>query len=260
MAKIKFYAVRKGRRPGIYTRWSGTGGAEEQVKGYPGAVYKGFSGRREAETYLASGDLLTAGQQRPAEPALPGLEDAPESGSGPVRSPAAARDAYKKDLAAGKVVVFTDGASTGNPGPGGYGVVMLYGNSRKELSAGFQCTTNNRMELLACIAALRALTGSGPVIIYSDSRYVVNAVEKGWARRWQKNNWLRAPDAQGRASPAENVDLWQQMLDLLDRRPVEFRWVKGHARHPENERCDQLAVQAARGPNLLPDPGYNGRC
>ncbi len=263
MAKKNFYAVVRGRKPGIYTRWSEAGGAEEQVKGYPGAIYKGFCLRREAEAYLRSTE-----RQLPPEP--PVVENSrPEakeklqgevSSEGKKRGRRRGRDAYLAELAAGKVVVFTDGSSIGNPGRGGYGVVMLYGDARKELSAGFRCTTNNRMELLACIVALREIKRPAQVVIYSDSRYVVNAVQKGWARRWQKNEWMRAPDAQGQTFRAENVDLWEQMLGLLEQYQVEFHWVKGHASHPENERCDQLALQAARGHDLPPDTGYRGRC
>lgn len=258
MAAKHFYAVVKGRKPGIYTRWSGAGGAEEQVKGYPGAVFKGFVLQAEAELYLRSGGEL------PVPPALLEFRMIPLGGENlfgeetrPAGQPAGG---FQAELSAGKVVVFTDGASTGNPGPGGYGVVMLYGKARKEFSAGFRCTTNNRMELLACIAALRMLKRPAVVVIYSDSRYVVDAVQKGWARRWQKNNWMRARKKHGQALPAENIDLWEEMLSLLDRHTVEFRWVRGHASNPENERCDQLAVQAARGYDLPPDPGYRGQC
>jgi ribonuclease HI len=251
-AKKQFYTIVKGRVPGIYDRWSGEGGAEEQVKGYPGAVFKGFVTRAEAETYLRSG-----GKELPA--AKPSFEtkDQPVPVAQPTRS---MPSAYQAELDAGKVVIFTDGASIGNPGPGGYGVVQLFGKERKELSAGFRCTTNNRMELLACIVALRGLNRPAPVIIFSDSRYVVNAVEKGWARRWQKNGWMRLPDENGRPQRAENSDLWEEMLNLLDRFTVDFRWVKGHASNLENERCDRLAVEAAHGRSLPPDPGYKGFC
>ena len=263
MAKKNFYAVVKGHKPGIYPHWSGAGGAEEQVKGYPGAIYKGFGLRREAEAYLRSGERPLPVEQPVVENSQHEAENIAKdevTSDDTRRAPRRGRDAYLAELAAGNVVVFTDGSSIGNPGRGGYGVVMLYGEARKELSAGFRCTTNNRMELLACIVALRELKRPAPVVIYSDSRYVVDSVKKGWARRWQKNGWMRAPDAQGQVFPAENVDLWEQMLGLLDQSQVEFHWVKGHASHPENERCDQLAVQAARGRNLPPDPGYRGHC
>ncbi len=240
-----FYAVIRGRRPGIYTQWSGPGGAEEQIKGHPGAVYRGFATREEAKYYLRTG-----GEVLPAQPRLVDVD--------PVRSglqPDAPPPDYQPDLEAGKVVIFTDGASTGNPGPGGYGVLMMSGKERKEMSGGFRCTTNNRMELLGVITALSALRQRVPVVLYSDSRYVVDAVEKGWARRWRALGWMR--DGTNRA---ENADLWARLLDLLDRCPVEFRWVRGHADHPENERCDALAVQASRRGDLPPDPGFQGTC
>jgi len=185
------------------------------------------------------------------EPRL--VEDEAERPAAPSRTERPAD--YRPDLAAGKVVIFTDGASTGNPGPGGYGVVLLSGSQRKEMSGGFRCTTNNRMELLGVITALSALKQRVPVVIYSDSRYVVDAVEKGWARRWRARGWMRDD-----TNRAENADLWAQLLDLLERYPVEFRWVRGHADHPENERCDRLAVHAAHLPDLPPDPGFKGTC
>jgi ribonuclease HI len=151
------------------------------------------------------------------------------------------------------VMIYTDGACLGNPGPGGYGVVMLYGAHRKELSGGYRLTTNNRMELTAAIKGLAALKKPCGVELFSDSAYVVNAVEKGWARRWRANGWYRT-----NRERAENRDLWEELLKLCDRHRVHFNWIKGHAGHPENERCDQLAVQAARRADLPPDPGYEG--
>jgi ribonuclease HI len=150
-----------------------------------------------------------------------------------------------------QVTIYTDGACLGNPGPGGYGVVLLYGDHRKELSGGYRLTTNNRMELTAVIKGLAALKTPCAVELFSDSEYVVNAVEKGWARRWQANGWYR-PNKQ----LAENRDLWQELLRLCDKHRVRFKWIKGHAGHVENERCDQLAFQAARLPNLPADKGY----
>lgn len=245
MAKKKFYAVLKGRKPGIYTEWNGPNGAEAQVAGFAGAKYKGFATHPEADYYLKNG-----GAEMPDH-----LFDRlvpEESAAGALPED---WDAYKQDLAKGKLVIFTDGASTGNPGPGGYGVVMLFGEARKELTGGFRCTTNNRMEMMGVIAALQTLKRRSQVVLYSDSRYVVNAIEKGWAKRWKSRGWMR--DAE---NPAENADLWAQLLDLLDQHEVEIRWVKGHASHPENERCDQLAVQSAHRPNLPADSGYKGSC
>lgn len=150
------------------------------------------------------------------------------------------------------VTVYTDGACSGNPGPGGYGVVLLYGDHRKELSRGFERTTNNRMELLAAIVALDALREPCRVTVYSDSKYVVDAVSKGWAIRWRSRGWKRSGN-----QPAINADLWARMLDRLEVHSVEFEWVKGHAGDPENERCDELATTALRTPPLAEDAGYS---
>ncbi|AQS59871.1 ribonuclease HI [Desulforamulus ferrireducens] len=147
-----------------------------------------------------------------------------------------------------EVTIYTDGACSGNPGPGGYGVVMLYKDQRKELSAGFNNTTNNRMELLAAIVGLENLKEPCKVTLYTDSQYLVNAVEKGWAKKWRANGWMR-----NKKEPALNADLWERILQQLDRHQVKFIWVKGHAGNPENERCDRLAVEAAKQPNLPDD-------
>lgn len=149
------------------------------------------------------------------------------------------------------VVIYTDGACIRNPGPGGYGVVLLYGEHRKELSGGFRKTTNNRMEIMAVIAGLEVLRQKCRITLYSDSQYVVNAIRKGWARRWRANNWRRT-----RTEPALNPDLWGRLLELCEKHEVEFRWVRGHAGTKENERCDELATTAARRPGLPPDRGY----
>ena len=151
-----------------------------------------------------------------------------------------------------RVTIYTDGACTGNPGPGGYGVVLLYGDHRKELSGGFQRTTNNRMELMAAIVGLRTIKEQCRVSLYSDSKYVVDAMSEGWARRWQANGWKRT-----RREKALNPDLWEKLLSLCARHDVEFRWVRGHSGDPENERCDELAVQAARMATLPVDEGYD---
>jgi ribonuclease HI len=145
------------------------------------------------------------------------------------------------------ITIYTDGAAKGNPGPGGYGVVLLSGQYRKELSEGYELTTNNRMELLAVIAGLEALKiENSQVTIYSDSKYVVDAVEKGWI--W---NWVKI-----RFKGKKNQDLWMRFLKIYEKHQVKFVWVKGHANIPENERCDQLAVAASMKPNLKKDTGY----
>ncbi|MDR3091418.1 MAG: ribonuclease HI [Clostridiales bacterium] len=150
------------------------------------------------------------------------------------------------------VIIYTDGACSGNPGPGGYGALLRFGPHEKELSAGYKLTTNNRMEIMAAIAGLEALREPCAVEIYSDSRYLVDAVEKGWARAWRKNGWRRGKSGE----PALNPDLWERLLKLLDKHEARFVWVKGHASNPGNERCDRLAVAAAKGANLLRDDGY----
>lgn len=150
-----------------------------------------------------------------------------------------------------EVTIYTDGACLGNPGPGGYGVVLLYNSHRKELSGGYRKTTNNRMEIMAAIAGLRALKHPCGVTLYSDSRYVVQAMSEGWAKRWRAKGWKR-----NAKEPAKNPDLWAEMLDLSDRHDVSYKWVKGHAGNVENERCDALAVAAANQPNLPPDTPY----
>ncbi len=149
------------------------------------------------------------------------------------------------------VTIYTDGACIGNPGPGGYGAVLLSGEHRKELSGGFANTTNNRMEILAAIVGLESLKKPSAVTIYSDSRYLVDAIEKGWAPKWQANGWMR-----NKKERAVNPDLWERLLDLTKQHDVEFRWVRGHAGNKENERCDKLAVAAAKGRNLPVDSGY----
>lgn len=150
-----------------------------------------------------------------------------------------------------QVTMYTDGGALGNPGPGGYGVVLLYKSQRKELSGGFRRTTNNRMELMAAISGLESLKTPCQVTVYTDSKYVADAVEKGWARRWRANGWMR-----NKQERALNPDLWERLLNLLDGHQVVFRWVKGHAGNRENERCDALTQEAARQPSLPPDTVY----
>lgn len=136
-----------------------------------------------------------------------------------------------------KVEIFTDGACSGNPGPGGWGAILRYNTIEKEISGGASQTTNNRMEITAVIEALALLKESCEVILYSDSQYVCNALTKGWAKKWKANNWMR-----NKNEPALNSELWERLLGLYDKHKVTVIWVKGHAGHPENERCDRLAV------------------
>jgi ribonuclease HI len=144
--------------------------------------------------------------------------------------------------------IYTDGAARGNPGPGGYGIVLIWGQKRKEISAGYRLTTNNRMELLAVIVALQTLTKSDiPVTIHTDSRYIVDSVQKKWL-----NNWIRTGFSGGK----KNKDLWLQYYELSKKYKITFIWVKGHADNPMNNRCDELATQAADGKHLLIDEVY----
>ncbi len=145
------------------------------------------------------------------------------------------------------ITIYTDGSALGNPGSGGYGIVLKSGKYRKELSGGFRKTTNNRMELLAVIIALEAIKIPGSdITVFSDSSYVVNAVEQGWVFNWQKNSFKNK----------KNPDLWQRFLKIYPQHNVKFQWVKGHVGIPENERCDRLAVAAAKAPDLPPDVVY----
>lgn len=237
----RFYVVLKGLKPGIYGSWSGPGGAEEQVRSYPGAVFKGFAEKEEALQYAAKSGYAHlpdhTGEQRAVRERP--RREAPMTG-GPANPEQG-------------VAIYADGGSINNPGPGGYGVVIIEGGVRRELSGGFRLTTNNRMELTAVIAGLKALErDSGkPVSIYTDSRYVADGISRGWAKKWRRQGWMR--DARNRA---ENIDLWAVLLDLCDVHGPKFVWVKGHAGNVENERCDVLAKKAARSPDLPPDVAY----
>jgi ribonuclease HI len=138
-----------------------------------------------------------------------------------------------------KLVIYTDGACSGNPGPGGYGAVLKFGEHEKEIKGGFRSTTNNRMEILAVIEGLKALKKNSQVTVYSDSKYVIDTMTKGWALNWKRKNWMRTAK-----DKAKNSDLWEQMLELEQLHEVQWKWVKGHAGDPMNERADRLAVEA----------------
>jgi ribonuclease HI len=236
----KYYIVVNGSKPGIYRQWHGPGGAAEQVENFPGAIYKGFYTREEAMEWLQGFDqakladlapyLLDQVGLRPPDPSL--------------ESPSAL-------LKAGKVLIYTDGGAIDNPGPGGYGVVLRSKGHRKELSGGYRWTTNNRMELLACIEGLKILKRGCSVVLFSDSKYVVDGMTKGWAERWQTSGWTLST-----GQPVKNADLWQQLLALCQKHRVEFRWVRGHSGNPDNERCDQLATAAAQRQDLAVDVIY----
>ena len=150
-----------------------------------------------------------------------------------------------------KVVIYTDGACLGNPGPGGYAAILEYDKRKKEISGGYKSTTNNRMEIMAAIAGLEALKDVCEVTIWSDSEYLVNAMNKGWAMKWKAYNWKLSNKKR-----AANIDLWDRLLKLCEIHNVNFKWVKGHSENSKNERCDELANKAANGNQLLEDTGY----
>ena len=152
------------------------------------------------------------------------------------------------------VEIYTDGGCEPNPGPGGYGVVLVHPKKRAEASGGFRLTTNNRMEILAAIKGLEMLKLPCNVTLYSDSQYLVDAMMKGWAVAWKKKDWWRTNQER-----AANIDLWEALLALCQKHRVEFRWVRGHAGNVENERCDQLSMEARRKPNLPADEGYENQ-
>lgn len=232
MAVKKYYAVISGYKPGIYDNWPE---AQAQVTGYPGAKFKGFVTWKEAEAWL----------EKPTGPS-------PGSNKNKSKEKISPPDTSPKP---GEITIYTDGGCRFNPGPGGYGIVRIYNGERKEMAGGFRLTTNNRMELMGCIVALRELEHRDkPVTLYSDSSYVVNGMNKGWARSWRKNGWIKSDH-----KPAINPDLWAELLDLAEQLPITFKWVKGHAGNPLNERCDELAVASARQDGLPVDPGYPGQ-
>lgn len=230
VGKKRYYAVARGRKPGIYTAWSGPDGAQAQVTGFADAVFKGFptyqDARRFLETALTPGQRTTPNRRKPVEQEIP-----PSPGKG--------------------THIYTDGGCINNPGPGGWAAVILNGENRTEISGGYRLTTNNRMELQACIQALRCLGGGAKADLFTDSQYVAKAVENGWALRWRSRNWMR-----DKTHRAENADLWGELLDLLEDREVSFHWVRGHAGNQENERCDKLARRAALGGKLMTDEEY----
>ena len=217
--KKKIYAVAVGRKPGIYSDWPSV---KMQVDGFGGAKYKGFSNREAALAWLNNSGL-----------------SAPEPTTPP------------QDV----IIVYTDGGAHNNPGPGGYGCILSYKDLEKEFSGGFRMTTNNRMELMACIVALREIKDKTiPIILHSDSSYVVNGISKGWAAGWRKNDWIKSDK-----KPAINPDLWAELLELSESLKITFKWVKGHAGNPLNERCDQLAVASSGKADLPVDSGYESR-
>jgi ribonuclease HI len=229
MAKKKFYAVAAGRETGVFTDWAT---AEAQVKGHPGAKYKSFPTREQAVAWV---------EDPVYEKKIKSSTKISNTTSGPLPPD-------------GSVVVYTDGGSINNPGPGGYGVVILDGDNRLELDGGMRLTTNNRMEMTAALVALQNI---GPrteqIHLYSDSSYLVDGFNKGWVTRWKKNGWKKSDGQQ-----VLNIDLWTQLYELVAANVV-LHWVKGHAGNELNERCDQLAVAAARRPPVAIDEEYEAQ-
>ena len=237
--KKQYYIVVKGHAPGLYKTWFGDDGAEKQIAGYPQALYKGFFTLEQATDWLRE---LGAEKLRTYAPnLLLYLENAPTKSKDPVQNL----------LDQGKVVIYTDGSSLGNPGKGGYGAILRDGDQVTELSAGYFETTNNRMEMMACIVALKQLKSRSNVVIFSDSKYIVDAISKGNADRWKANRWLKSD-----RKKIANIDLWKELLTLTEKHKIEFRWVKGHYTDADNERCDQLAKEAAKSKTLMHDTGY----
>ena len=228
MAPKKYYAIASGRKPGIYDNWPA---AQAQVAGCKGAKFKGFPTKEEAKEWI-NNPVYSQSPKKTSHKARPSIADtSPKTG---------------------EVTIYTDGGARYNPGPGGYGVVQIYNDVRKELSGGFKLTTNNRMELMACIVALQELEHRDkPVTLYSDSSYVVNGIIKGWAKSWRKKGWIKSDK-----KPAINHDLWAELLNLVEDLNITFKWVKAHAGHPMNERCDELAVTSAKQDGLPKDVGY----
>lgn len=150
-----------------------------------------------------------------------------------------------------KVTIYTDGACSGNPGPGGYGVILKYGEKRREIFGGYRLTTNNRMELMAVIIGLRELRYPCDATVFTDSQYVAEAITQGWAQRWRENGWKR-----NKKEKAINPDLWDELLNLCDLHEVKFEWLKGHAGDQDNERCDRLSVKASQMKDLATDEEY----
>ena len=247
MARKKIYAVVEGHLPGLYDFWTGPAGAEEQVRGYPGAVYKGFATEAEALAWLNDVTDGAPAFETKGTTKQPKEKERPDI--------AAYRKRQEEALAAGKVVIYTDGGCEGNPGTGGYAAVILSSAVRRELSGGYSYTTNNRMELMACIHSLRSIDPGISAVLFSDSSYVVNGIEKGWAERWRRNGWRRWEEKE--LVSAKNADLWAQLLDLCDCHRVEFMKVKGHAGIPENERCDQLSTAMMQRKDLPSDDGFS---
>ncbi|MCF7826779.1 MAG: ribonuclease HI [Candidatus Marinimicrobia bacterium] len=234
----KVYAVFQGHQPGLFCSWEE---ASQQVKNFKGAKYKSFPDRDSAITWLRE-CVLAAN-----EPVAQSIIELIKTQNSQI-APASKTSTPGLN---GKIIIHTDGGASPNPGVGAYGVVLQKGSRRKELSAGYQFTTNNRMEMMAVIVALQSLNKSSDVVLYTDSKYIVDSITKRWVYGWKKRGWKKSD-----GNRPENVDLWEVIIPLLEEHQVEFHWVKGHAGHAENERCDVLVGEARKNKNLLVDTGY----
>jgi len=233
----KNYAVFQGHRPGLYETWVQ---ASAQVKGFKGAQYKSFPNRTDAIQWLR--ECVLSATEAVDENLITLIK---------IQESLTHHSSNGNQDTNGRIIIHTDGGASPNPGKGGYGIVMQSGPLRKELFAGYELTTNNRMEMLGVIVALEALKEASDVILHTDSKYVVDSVTKRWVYGWQKRGWKKSDGNQ-----AVNIDLWKRMLPLLKTHKVELKWVKGHAGNIENERCDTLVGEARKGSNLLKDMGY----
>lgn len=239
--KKQFYVVVHGRQPGIYTEWSGDNGASKQVEGFTGAIYKGFFNKEDALQWLREFSEETL---KTYAPNLLDLVDY----STPVQVIDEDIELLKED----KVVIHTDGCAMGNPGAGGFAVILRYKDKQKEISGGFQETTNNRMELMACIEGLRALKQKSSVIVLSDSKYLVDSISNKWIYKWRNDKWIKSKNKK-----VPNADLWKILLELIEQHEIKFRWIRGHNIDKNNQRCDFLAREAATKLNLPLDSGFN---
>ena len=228
----KYYVVIRGFKPGIYDKWYGDNGAEIQVRGFSKPVYKGFRTLKEAEAWKKTFEGKNSSVIQ--HPIL-------------TTTTLQVKDSHIEDEKP-NLVIYTDGGALGNPGPGGYAAIIIKDEEVREFSGGYRLTTNNRMELMACIRALENLEQNSSIVLHSDSKYVVDAINKGWAERWRANNWMR-----NKAAPAKNADLWQRLLGLCKQHHIQFKWVKGHANNEGNERCDQLVKIVAKSTGLPTD-------
>lgn len=240
-ANKKYYLVVHGRQPGIYTSWFGEDGASKQVENFTDTIYKGFYSKEDALAWLRDFSEETLRQYAPNL-----LEFVDYS------KPIEAIDRDTDLLNEGKVVIHTDGCALGNPGQGGYAAILRYKERVKEITGGFRETTNNRMEIMACIEGLKALKQKLSVVVFSDSKYVVDSINNKWVYGWRNKNWVKSKNRK-----VPNADLWKVLLELIEVHEVEFRWVRGHNNDKNNQRCDFLATEAAQKSNLSIDVGFN---